>query len=61
MSADDWSDACDPVPVRRPADLTDAQRADRLKRLKKRQHLAPKLNKDSVPGWVENDFDEMGA
>lgn len=53
----DWTDACDPVPVRRELTEAEKRRLAALMELRRRQRLAPA---DSVSG-VDADFDDMGA
>jgi hypothetical protein len=64
---DDWSDACDPVPARR--ELTEAQLSERraraLRRIGRMKNTSRPfrvwLVADSVPSFVDPDFDEQGA
>lgn len=56
----DWLDACDPVPPRQEVELTDAQRAKRLRKWKRRFYAPLHLGKDAVDCHaVEAGFDEM--
>lgn len=61
----DWSDACDPVPVRETRAISAAEAARRRRRAKRIKGLG-KLRSfaetdDLVGAFLEPDFDEMGA
>jgi len=58
MSADDWQDACDPVPARR--ELTDAEKSRLQAFMKARRKQRFSKNFDSVMSYrVEPAFDEL--
>ncbi len=58
----DWRDACDPVPPRR--ELTEAEKAQRIRRLEKTRLRRGYVNMkaDAVSMYrVNPEFDDMGA
>lgn len=56
----DWTEATDPVPERRKRERTPAEIERNRRLLKRRAHLPNKLTKDSVPIFVDPDFEDMG-
>jgi len=61
MSADDWSDACDPVPARREYTPAEKRRLQALIELRRRQRLNGwSASAQAIPTFVDPGFDEEG-